>query len=124
MRKRTQIGMALFLCLTFVSALHAQSTTPIQYFYDGLGRLTTVVDQNGNIANYHYDAVGNLLSITRSTAPGNNALAILGFTPQQGPIGQTVTIQGQGFSPTPSARLPCLTCAAGDISDTLDRAHS
>jgi len=47
--------------------------------------------------------VGNLLSITRAALPANNGLAIVNFTPQQGPVGTTVTIQGQGFSATPSA---------------------
>jgi YD repeat-containing protein len=75
----------------------------VQYFYDDLGRLTKVVDQNGNVATYRYDAVGNLLSITRTTLPANNGLAVVSFTPQQGPVGQTVTIQGQGFSTTQSS---------------------
>ncbi|PYV40041.1 MAG: hypothetical protein DMG09_07690, partial [Acidobacteria bacterium] len=94
-------------CILFSTALlfaitaSAQST-PIRYFYDDLGRLTKVVDQNGNFAVYSYDAVGNLLSITRSTTPGGNALAILSVTPQKGSVGQTVTIDGQGFSATPS----------------------
>jgi YD repeat-containing protein len=103
MRKRTQLGMALFLCLAFVSALRAQSNSPVQYFYDDLGRLTRVVDQNGNVASYNYDAVGNLLSISHSTLPANNGLAILNFTPQTGAVGASVTIQGQGFSATPTA---------------------
>jgi YD repeat-containing protein len=95
--------MALFLCLAFVSALRAQNSTPVQYFYDDLGRLTRVVDQSGNIASYNYDAVGNLLSISRSALPTNNGLAILNFTPQTGAVGTSVTIQGQGFSSTPTA---------------------
>ncbi len=81
----------------------SQGTSPVQYFYDDLGRLGRVVDQNGNSATYHYDAVGNLLSITRTTVPANNGLSILSFSPQQGPAGVTVTIQGQGFSTTASA---------------------
>jgi len=48
-----------------------------------------------------YDAVGNLLSITRSTS-SPSALAIFGFSPAQGGVGQTVVIQGQNFSATPS----------------------
>ena len=92
----------LVLTLGLASALRAQSS-PVQYFYDDLGRLVKVVDQNGNFAAYNYDAVGNLLSITRSALPANGGLAILGFTPQRGPAGTTVTIQGQGFSATPSA---------------------
>ncbi|MEK7869074.1 MAG: RHS repeat domain-containing protein [Nitrospirota bacterium] len=34
--------------------------------YDDLGRLSKVIDGQGNVATYTYDAVGNLFSITRS----------------------------------------------------------
>ncbi len=61
------------------------------------------MDPSGNVATYTYDAVGNLLSIARSMLPSPNALAILNFTPHQGGIGTTVTIQGQNFSLTPSS---------------------
>jgi len=64
--------------------------------------LTTVVDPSGNVATYNYDAVGNLLSITRSTS-SPSALAIFGFSPSQGSVGQTVAIQGQNFSTTANA---------------------
>jgi YD repeat-containing protein len=96
--------MILGACL-LGAGLCAQSNSPVQYFYDDLGRLVSVVDQNGNVATHQYDAVGNLLSITRSALPGSGGLAIVNFTPQQGPVGATVTIQGQGFSTTPSADL-------------------
>ncbi len=36
----------------------------ITYLYDDLGRLVRVIDENGDAATYHYDAVGNVLSIT------------------------------------------------------------
>ena len=38
-----------------------------QYIYDDLGRLSQVIDGQGNVATYTYDAVGNLLSITCNT---------------------------------------------------------
>jgi YD repeat-containing protein len=101
--RKTLTGVILLLTMGIASTLRAQSNSPVQYFYDDLGRLVRVVDQNGNMATYQYDAVGNLLAITRSALPGSGGLAILGFTPQQGPVGATVTIQGQGFSATPSA---------------------
>jgi len=67
----TKILTRAFLLVAIASVLlSAQGASPIQYFYDDLGRLVTVVDQNGNVASYAYDAVGNLLSITRSTLPG------------------------------------------------------
>jgi YD repeat-containing protein len=89
----------------FVQVVSAQVGTPIQYTYDDLGRLAKVVDQNGNVATYTYDAVGNILSISRTTLPSPTALAILSFTPQQGAIGTTVTLQGQNFSATPGNNI-------------------
>src|SRR5579859_2486693 len=104
MRIKTIAGLVLFLAAS-VMPLSAQNTAPVQYSYDDLGRLIKVVDPNGNVATYSYDAVGNLLAISRSALPSPNALAILNSTPQQGGIGTTVTIQGQNFSTTPSANI-------------------
>src|SRR6266853_4800347 len=101
MRKRMLTSLTLFR-LCFASPLRAQSSASVQYVYDALGRLTQVIDPSGNVATYNYDAVGNLLSITRSTS-SPSALAIFGFSPAQGSVGQTVAIQGQNFSATPSA---------------------
>src|SRR2546429_541641 len=78
----------------------AQQPGAIQYFYDDLGRLVKVIDADGNVAEYVYDAVGNILEIKRSTI---TELALLNFTPSRGPVGTQVTLQGQGFSATPSA---------------------
>jgi YD repeat-containing protein len=86
------------LLVTLTAALSAQN--PIRYIYDELGRLVGVIDANGDAAEYHYDAVGNLLSITRSSPTQVN---IIDFSPDSGPIGQTVTIQGTGFSATPAS---------------------
>ena len=75
-----------------------------QYLYDDIGQLTKVVDSTGIVIEYIYDAVGNMLEVRRSAiAPGT--LAIFSFAPPQaGPLA-TVTIQGLGFSPTPSANV-------------------
>lgn len=100
MRKSKLTSLIFLFLLGFMSPLWAQST--VQYVYDALGRLTTVIDPSGNVGTYNYDAVGNLLSITRSTT-SPSALAIFGFSPAQGSVGQTVAIQGQNFSATPSA---------------------
>ena len=102
MRKRTLAGLIFLFILGFASPLWAQSGASVQYVYDALGRLATVIDPSGNVATYNYDAVGNLLSITRTTT-SPSALAIFGFSPAQGSVGQTVAIQGQNFSTTPSA---------------------
>jgi YD repeat-containing protein len=75
-----------------------------QYFYDELGRLTGVVDGQGNMAVYNYDPVGNLLSIERfaSGGQGTNPIGIFLVTPTSALVGSTVQIRGFGFSATPS----------------------
>src|SRR5690349_25026644 len=99
MSKKMTAGLILLL---FASALWAQSS--VQYVYDALGRLTQVIDPSGNVATYNYDAVGNLLSITRGTG-SPSALANFSFSPGQGSVGQAVTIQGQNFSATPGSNV-------------------
>ena len=46
--------------------------------YDDLGRLSQVIDGHGYVATYVYDAVGNLLSITRNTR-GVDAATIINY---------------------------------------------
>jgi YD repeat-containing protein len=90
----------LLLTLARPSSLVAQSNITFQYFYDDLGQLIKVVDSTGVFIDYVYDAVGNIVQIKRGVAPTVGALAIFNFAPQQGSIGDTVTIYGQGFSAT------------------------
>jgi YD repeat-containing protein len=72
---------------------------PVNYFYDDLNRLVGVTDATGNSAQYSYDAAGNIVSISRITP---TQVSILGFSPEIGPVGTAVTIDGTGFSTTPS----------------------
>ncbi|MBX3319636.1 MAG: RHS repeat protein, partial [Nitrospira sp.] len=62
------------------------------YIYDDLGRLSQVIDGQGNVATYTYDAVGNLLSITRNTG-GVGAPTITTFTPNTGNAGSGLEIE-------------------------------
>ncbi len=87
---------ALSLVGTF-SVLGGQT----RYIYDELGRLHAEVDDQGNVAIYDYDAVGNLLSITRRDAT-QTGVSITFFSPEKGPEETEVTIFGAGFSPTPT----------------------
>lgn len=103
MRKaRTLLGIIIGLALTSVHLI-AQNPAPSQFFYDDLGQLVKVVDPTGTVIEYVYDPVGNIVQIKRSTV--GTGLAIFAFTPQQGNVGQTVTIQGQGFSTTPTSNI-------------------
>jgi YD repeat-containing protein len=82
---------ALMVCPTSLQADQAL------YFYDVLGRLRVVVDGQGNTATYNYDAVGNLLSITRSGAAAPPVItAVVPSTIDAGRA-TSVTISGTGF---------------------------
>jgi YD repeat-containing protein len=66
-----------------------------QYIYDDLGRLAKVIDGQGKVATYTYDAVGNLLSITRNTG-GVGAPTITSLTPNTGNAGASVNVSLTG----------------------------
>ena len=111
MSRVIRFALSALLVITIAATLTAQS--PIRYVYDELGRLVGVIDANGDAAVYQYDAVGNLLSITRKSA---TQVSIIDFTPNGGPIGQTVTIYGTGFSATPSSNTVTFNGTSASIT--------
>ena len=91
MLKRIQTGL-IFFCfgdLRLRCGRRAMSNTSMTL----LGRLTQVIDPSGNTATYNYDAVGNLLSITRSTT-SPSGLAISSFAPSEGGVRQKSSTVG------------------------------
>ena len=58
------VTCALLLCASVPTPTIADQA---QYVFDDLGQLSQVIDGQGNVATYTYDAVGNLLSIPRNT---------------------------------------------------------
>lgn len=74
----------------------AQKPMTYLYFYDDINQLTKVIDSDGNVVEYIYDEVGNMLEVRSSTITGT--LALHHFSPQSGGIGSRVTLQGSGFS--------------------------
>jgi YD repeat-containing protein len=75
----------------------APSADQAQYFYDPLGRLSAVIDGQGNIAVYSYDAVGNLLSITPGPVAPPTVTAISPDTVDAG-ASTPITISGTGLA--------------------------
>lgn len=88
---------------------------PINYVYDELGRLVSAIDQNGNAATYSYDAVGNLLSISRQD---QTQAAIIRFSPASGSAGATVTIYGTGFSAQASQNTVTFNGTAASVAQS------
>lgn len=74
--------------------LDAIVTGAVSYLYDAAGRLVATVGP-AETTIYSYDAVGNLLSISRQPS---NQLAIISVVPNRGVVGQVISIYGTGFS--------------------------
>ena len=95
----TVMACVLVLCVFVATQAIADQA---QYIYDDLGRLSQVIDRQGNDATYTYDAVGNLLSITRDTG-GVGAPTITALTPNTGNAGAPVNISITGTNLTGAA---------------------
>jgi YD repeat-containing protein len=95
--------------LAFASVAQAQ----ISYIYDELGRLKAVVDPANDTAIYTYDAVGNLLSIARQSS---STPVIVALTTSAAMVGATVTIEGTGFSTTPSQNTVTFNGTAATVT--------
>ena len=93
LHRLAQLGGVFMLCAAVV--LSSAVADQAQYIYDDLGRLVQVIDGQGNVATYNYDAVGNLLSITCNTG-GVGAPTVAGITPNSGAAGATVNVSLAG----------------------------
>jgi YD repeat-containing protein len=97
-----RVAASCLIVFSILSAAGAQNAS-IHYVYDRQNRLVGVVDQQGNVAGYVYDAVGNLLRIDRVNADSiTGSLGITFVTPIRGQVATSVQIFGKGFDATPS----------------------
>src|SRR5688572_31664294 len=110
MVRRTQFSLA---CILLLLTTRSFSQGPVRYIYDELGRLVGVIAPSGDSAVYHYDEVGNLLSITRAAS---TAVTIMEFTPNGASIGAVVTLFGTGFSATASQNAVTFNGTAATVT--------
>lgn len=96
MKRYTLTALVLILSFVFPSAV---AHSGISYIYDQLGRLKAVVDPASDAVIYNYDAVGNLLSISRQSS---SLVSVIEFTPHEAPVGGTVAVYGTAFDPVPA----------------------
>ncbi len=126
-RVARRAGLAV---LAAVSILHgavsvaAQPPPPILYLYDDLGRLVRVITPAGDAATYHYDAVGNILRITReSGVPRTTTVASVSTSSLRRGVTTTLGVTGFNFSGatlTASAGLSIASFQAGVDTLTLE----
>jgi YD repeat-containing protein len=112
--------LSVLMCVLLLSALAPMSTIAdqAQYIYDDLGRLSQFIDRQGNVATYTYDAVGNLLSITRDTG-GVGAPTITAFMPNTGNAGASVSVSLTGTLLATSHTVAVFTPASLFFSATV-----
>ncbi|HEY6420720.1 MAG TPA: IPT/TIG domain-containing protein [Candidatus Binataceae bacterium] len=94
--RATRLSLALLFAFGLILLATSVSYAQVTYVYDLNGRLNAVVDGSNNVAAYQYDAVGNLLGISRGVGVG------FSFVPIHGASGTKVTLFGSGFSTTAS----------------------
>ena len=105
MRVMTRFLVGAFLATLFFMNPVVSTADQAQYIYDDLGRLSQVIDGQGNVATYQYDAVGNLLSITCNTG-GGVAPTITTFTSNTSNAGATVNVSLTGTNLTGASLAP------------------
>ena len=93
-------------------SLDAIVNGPLTYIYDAAGRLISTVGPTDTVI-YSYDAVGNLLSISRQSS---GQVSIIQMSPNSGPIGIAVTISGTGFSANASQNTITFNGVAATIT--------
>lgn len=90
----------------------------LTYIYDDLGRLVATVDGGssdplGGVALYAYDAVGNVLSLTRQPT---SQLSIIEFAPKCGSAGTPIAVWGTGYSSTPAQNTVTVGGTAASVT--------
>jgi YD repeat-containing protein len=97
------IAVFAWVAAFFSVAIAFADPPGVEYGYDALGRLVFVSDQTGSAAMYTYDAVGNLLAISRvDSATFTDPVVITAVLPAQGGVGTSVSVFGKGFSDVPN----------------------
>jgi YD repeat-containing protein len=97
------IGVVAWAAAFCGAAIAFADPPGVEYGYDELGRLVFVSDQTGSAATYTYDAVGNLVAISRvDSATLTDPVVITAVLSARGAVGTSVSVFGKGFSDVPS----------------------
>jgi YD repeat-containing protein len=106
----------LAACTVLITLILLNTATAATFSYDSLGRIMQVVEADGAIVQYTYDANGNIATITSSGSTVPTPVSISVFSPGGGPVGTTVAVTGTGFLPTPSQNVLSIGGVAATVS--------
>jgi RHS repeat-associated protein len=96
------ISATLLAMLGPATALSSPPSDAFRYVHDADGRLKAAIDPEGDTVIYNWDAASNLISVERSPS---DELSIIQLGPSKGEVGETIEIEGTGFSPTPESNI-------------------
>src|SRR6185436_11699904 len=82
------------------TTLASSPSDGFHFVHDVDGRLKAAINPEGETATYGWDAAGNLLSVSRKPS---SELSIIQLNPGSGDVGETIEIEGTGFSSTPES---------------------
>lgn len=94
------IAVTLLTMLGPATAFSSPPSDAFRYVHDADGRLRAAIDPEGDTVVYNWDAASNLISIERNPS---DELSIIQLDPPKGEVGETIEIEGTGFSPTPES---------------------
>jgi YD repeat-containing protein len=89
-------GIAAPLCALLL-LVAPPASADIRALYDDLSRLVRVIREDGEAATYHYDAVGNILRITRESGVPQTTV-VSDVSTSNFPRGQTTSVTFTGFN--------------------------
>ncbi len=94
---RRLVSAVVLASLVVLFGAPGRALADIVYLYDELNRLVRVILPNGQAATYHYDAVGNVLQVTRETGVPQTAV-VNSASADSGDRGTTVALTITGVN--------------------------
>lgn len=125
---RSLLAIAAWLALAFaLFFLPSGFAGEERYDYDALGRLVRVIDEQGRVTEYTYDAAGNILRVTVSGPGSAQPPAVSASSPSSIRRGETRTVQITGTGLTgahvsvsdPALDIGSLQVSATEITFSL-----
>ena len=125
--RRSLFAIVASLAVALLLAPQPASTGEERYDYDALGRLVRVIDEQGRVTEYVYDAAGNILQVVVSGPGSAQPPVVTTYSPTSIRRGETKAVQITGTALTgahvstadPGLEISGLQVSATQVSFTL-----